>query len=304
MGDLAHADSDFIFNDTLEYAVKKFQKRNGLTSDGTIGKSTLKAMNVSVRERISQILINMERCRWVPINVTGDYLVVNIPEFRLHVYENDKLDWSCNVVVGKSVEINHTVIFNDSVEFIVFNPYWNIPRNILIKETLPSIKKDSSYLQKNNLEIVDNTAKVIDSKTINWNNYASHFPYIIRQKPGKNNSLGSVKFLFPNPYDIYMHDTPAKALFNEANRSFSHGCIRLEEPFRLALFLLRDDSTWTAEKINSIVTGGRETFIKLKKKVPVFIAYFTCWVDEDGKLNFREDIYGHDAKMKKLLFVN
>ena len=139
---------------------------------------------------------------------------------------------------------------------------------------------------------------------MNWQQYTDHFPYIIREKPGPNNSLGLVKFLFPNPYDIYMHDTPARELFKKNKRDFSHGCIRLEEPLRLAQFLLRNDSSWTNEKIARYMHGGKETFIRVKKKVPVFIAYFTAWVDTRGSLNFRQDIYGHDLRMKNLLFVN
>jgi len=304
MDDLPLNDGNKIFNENLVRAVKGFQKRHGLVEDGIISRKTFQALRVTIHDRIYQILTNMERCRWVPTEVVGDYLVVNIPDFRLYVYQNSKIAWSCNVIVGKSNALNNTVIFNDSVEFIVFNPYWNIPKNILSKETLPAIKNNLEYLQKNNLEVVDNKGRNIEPSSIEWNNYTNHFPYIIRQKPGRDNSLGLVKFLFPNPYDIYIHDTPAKSLFSESNRSFSHGCVRVEEPFKLVQFLLREDSTWSQAKIDATLSNGEETFIKLKKKVPVFITYFTCWVNRDGKLNFRDDVYGHDTKMKKLLFVN
>lgn len=304
MEDLAAMDSTRLFDDTLETGVKRFQRRHGLKEDGIIGGKTLQAMRVTIQDRIYQILVNMERCRWVPLEPTGDYIVVNIPQFQLHAFRNNLPDWSCNVIVGKSNSVNNTIIFNDSIEHIVFNPYWNIPKNILVKETLPAIKKDNTYFQKNNLEVVDHTGKAIATSDINWNEYSDHFPYIIRERPGKNNSLGSIKFLFPNPYDIYMHDTPARSLFREPNRTFSHGCIRLEEPLKLARFLLKADTVWGGKTLTSVMSSGKETFVRLKKKIPVFIAYFTCWVDETGKVNFREDVYGHDAKMKTLLFVN
>jgi len=303
-GDLTEIDTGKVFNDQLESGVRKFQQRHGLPDDGIIGKKTLLAMQVTLQDRKRQILLNMERCRWIPREFTGDYLIINIPEFRLHAYKNDTLKWSSNVIVGKSNPVNSTVIFNDSIEFVVFNPYWNIPKNILSKETLPAIQKDREYMQRNNLEVLDKDRQIIESSVIDWNNCSEHFPYTIRQRPGKNNSLGSVKFLFPNPYDIYIHDTPAKTLFGESSRAFSHGCIRLEDPARLAEFLLCSDNSWTRERIVSMMSEDKEIFVKLKKKVPVYIVYFTSWVDQGRKLNFRDDVYGYDARLKKLLFVN
>jgi murein L,D-transpeptidase YcbB/YkuD len=245
----------------------------------------------------------MERSRWVPREIKGDYVVVNIPEFKMHVYRDNELSWSSNVIVGKSNPVNKTVIFNDSLEMIVFSPYWNITQNILTRETLPEIKKNKKYLKKANLEVVDRKGNPLDPDKIDWEKYTDHFPYIIRELPGPANSLGLVKFLFPNAYDIYIHDTPAKTLFSKSTRSFSHGCIRLEEPARFAQYLLRDDPAWTPEKIDEYMHGGKETFVKLKKKVPVFIAYFTAWVDREGRLHFADDIYGHDENMRKLLFA-
>ncbi len=305
LGDLALNDTSDVFDTLLMEATIAFQARHGLQEDGIISGATYKELKITLRERIEQLLINLERSRWVPSNYEGDYLVVNIPEFKLHVYASDTLAWSCRAIVGKSDEpLFNTIIFNDSVEFIVFSPYWNIPKNILMKETLPALKKDRSYLKRNNLEVVTREGKPVNTFFMRWDQYTDHFPYIIREKPGKNNSLGLVKFLFPNPYDIYLHDTPAKELFKKNKRDFSHGCIRIEEPERLAQFLLRKEKDWTQEKITEYMTGGKETFIKLKKKVPVFIAYFTAWVDSEGQLNFRPDVYGHDEKMKSLLFVN
>lgn len=303
-GDLAIEDSSQTFDNTLTDAVMQFQLRHGLNADGRLNQSTWYAIKVPLSERIRQILINMERYRWVPVELMGDYLAVNIPDFKLHVFHNDTLQWSCKVVVGKSKASSHTVIFNDYLEYIVFFPYWNIPENILIKETLPAIKKDADYLKKHNMEIISANGQRIEESDINWKIYTSNFPYIIRQRPGKNNALGLVKFLFPNSYDIYMHDTPEKSLFDETKRTFSHGCIRVEEPYKLASYLLREDTEWTDKKINDLLHGGKQTTVKLKNKIPVFITYFTAWVDRKGKLNFREDVYQHDKKMTEILFGN
>lgn len=302
MEDMQQLDTTYRFNDSLEVGMMRFQKRHGLKPDGVIGGKTWQALKTSCTERIQQILVNMERCRWVPLEMKGDFIIVNIPQFRLQVYENNRPVWSCNVIVGKANTLNNTVIFNDSLEFIVFSPYWNIPENILFKEIIPAIKKNPNYLEKNNMEVIGKSGNPIDPSKIDWGKYKEDFPYIVREKPGVNNSLGLVKFLFPNPYDIYMHDTPAKSLFNESSRAFSHGCIRVEDPLCLAEFLLRKDKAWPEEKIKTAMEGGKETYVKLKKKIPVFITYFTAWVDESGKLNFRDDVYGHDERLSHVLF--
>lgn len=303
LGDLPVFDSLGIFDDKMEAAVKKFQKRHGIKEDGIISGITMQEMHVPVHDRIQQIMINMERSRWLPVEQQGDYLAVNIPDFKLLVYHDDTLLWSCNVVVGKTKTTNNTVIFNDNLEYIVFWPYWNIPKSILIKETLPEIKKNSNYLVNHNMEIITYEGTPVASSSIEWSQYTTSFPYIIRQKPGKNNALGLLKFLFPNSYDIYMHDTPEKSLFDESTRTFSHGCIRLEKPLELAEFLLRADTSWTKNKIQDLLNSQEQKFVKLKNKVPVFITYFTAWVDRKGQLNFRQDVYHHDAKMKALLFT-
>jgi L,D-transpeptidase YcbB len=231
------------------------------------------------------MLINLERLRWVPEEVTGDYLLVNIPQFKLHVYEKGKLAWSMNVVVG-SLQHN-TVIFNGDLKYIVFSPYWNVPVSIVKNEIMPGIKKNKNYIASHNMEITS---------------YSGSIPNV-RQKPGANNSLGKVKFLFPNSYNIYLHDTPAKSLFGETSRAFSHGCIRLGEPMKLAEFLLRNDSTWTKQNIQKAMDAGKEKYVTLSKTIPVFIGYFTAWVDSEGLLNFRDDVYGHDAKLAEKMFL-
>jgi murein L,D-transpeptidase YcbB/YkuD len=301
-GDLKENDSTNLFNVGLMVAIQKFQNRNGIKSTGILNANTIAALRISIHERIEQLLINMERCKWVPVKQAGDYLVVNIPAFKLYVYQSDSLAWSCDVVVGKTLETSNTIIFNDSLEYIVFSPYWNVPISIINNDLLPTLKKKSNYLQRLNMEVVDNAGKKIKASSIQWKNYSNNFPYIIRQKPGNKNSLGLVKFIFPNKYDIYLHDTPQKYLFNENIRGFSHGCIRIEKPFELAKFLLKDNKIYTDERIRTLMNSGKQKFVKLKTKVPVFIAYFTAWVDSEGVLNFRDDIYHHDEKMRTVLF--
>lgn len=285
-GDFRMRDSSGLFTDSLEAAVKRMQKRYGMKEDGVVGGATLREMNQSIDYRIRQMLINLERLRWVPQEVTSDYLLVNIPQFKLHVYEKGKLSFSMNVVVG-SLQHN-TVIFNGDLKYVVFSPYWNVPVSIVKNEIMPGIKKNKNYIAGHNMEITG---------------YSGTVPNV-RQKPGANNSLGKVKFLFPNSYNIYLHDTPAKSLFGETNRAFSHGCIRLGEPRKLAEFLLRNDSTWTTEKIRKAMDAGKEKYVTLSKPIPVFIGYFTAWVDSEGLLNFRDDVYGHDAKLAEKMFMD
>ncbi len=281
LGDLALNDSSAVYNEQMKEAVITYQHRFGLSEDGAIGPAVLREMNKPLEERIKQILINMERIRWMPAEPTGDYLLVNIPEFRLHAYEDGTYKFNMNVVVGSTA--HNTVIFSGSMKYIVFSPYWNVPNSILRNEIIPGINRNSNYLANHNME---------------WNNG------MVRQKPGPKNSLGLVKFLFPNSYNIYLHDTPSKSLFGESRRAFSHGCIRLSQPAKLAAFLLRKDSSWTENKIDSAMHSGNEKYVTLKPEIPVVIGYFTAFVDKDGKLNFRNDVYGEDKKVQEKLFAN
>ncbi|MDE3145339.1 MAG: L,D-transpeptidase family protein [Bacteroidota bacterium] len=281
-------DTSAKFDSILVAAVKKFQRRMGLSIDGVIGAKMIQELNVPVKQRIKQLLVNMERVRWMPAEKDTNYVVVNIPEFKMHVYDSGKLAFDMNVIVGKTT--NNTVIFNGNLKYIVFSPYWNVPPSIVQKEILPGIRKNKNYLQKNDMEITGNSGGLP----------------VVRQKPGANNSLGLVKFLFPNTYDIYLHDTPNHELFNVSNRTFSHGCIRIGEPKKFAQYLLRADTatTWKSSVIDSSMHLQKERWVTLKKTIPVFVVYFTAWVDKNGILNFRKDIYGHDKKMSEKLFVN
>lgn len=271
------------FDNELTLALKRFQQRNGINDDGLLNKETITELNIPLKTKLKQILVNMERSRWLPVTLTGDYLAVNIPEFKLHVYRADSLLWSCNAVVGQTV--HPTTQFYGEIKYVVFSPYWNIPPGILRNEVLPGMRRNSNYLANHNMEITG---------------YSGGRP-VVRQKPGPSNALGLVKFLFPNNYNIYLHDTPSKSLFKESARAFSHGCIRIEEPAKLAAFLLRDTGKWDSTAINTAMKAGKERYVTLENKIPVFIAYFTAFTDREGRLNFRKDIYNLDARLASMI---
>ena len=285
-GDMPAGDTSQLFSDTLELGVKSFQQRHGYTPDGVITATLVKDMNVPVDTRIKQILINMDRMRWMPNKPSGNLILVNIPEFVLHVMDGTKKVFDMNVVVGK--EGHNTVIFTGDLNQVVFSPYWNVPVSIVKNEILPAMDRNPNYLASQNMEITGEEGG---------------YP-VIRQLPGPKNSLGKVKFLFPNSFNIYFHDTPAKSLFDKDKRAYSHGCIRLADPQKMAEYLLRNNSEWTPEKIQEAMNSGKEKYVKLDKPVPVFISYNTAWVDERGLLNFRDDIYKHDEDLGKKMFVN
>ena len=284
-GDLPVNNSSPIYDEQLLAAIEKIQKRFGLKEDGIIGPQVMRTLNVPVKDRVEQILVNLERMRWLPEQLEPTRIVVNIPEFKIHVYENGIQALEMPIVVGKAG--TNTVIFKDELEYVVFSPYWNVPRSIVKNEILPAIRRNPNYLYKEQMEITG---------------YAGGLP-VIRQKPGDKNALGKVKFLFPNNYSMYFHDTPAKSLFQNERRAFSHGCMRLADAEKMANYLLRDQPEWTPEKILEAMNSGKERWVPLTNHIPVYVSYYTAWVDNDGVLNFREDIYGHDEKMAERMFL-
>lgn len=300
-GDLQINDKTIVFTDSLKTAVQLFQRRLGLVESGKIEKQTLVELNKTIDFRIKQIMINMERLRWIPEKMESNYLLINIPEFRLHIFENDKQVWETNVVVGKTV--TKTSIFKGSLSQIILNPYWGVPTSIVKKEILPKLKRNPNYLENNNMEAFSGK-NVIDPNSINWNKYENSVPFDFRQKPGKDNALGKMKFMFPNNYHIYLHDTPAKGLFGDNKRAFSHGCIRVENPKKLAIYLLKNQPIWNEQKIDEVLETDTQTGIKVNPFMPVYIAYFTAWVDANGQLNFRNDLYNLDSKLSKEVFGN
>ena len=244
--------------------------------------------------------------RWINRNLGQRYIRINIADFTLDVVENNKKKLSTKVVVGK--QFWHTPVFSDKMTSIVLNPAWNVPHSIAVEETIPKIKKDPEYLSNQHMKILKGWGEdeeEIDPDSIDWHSLdARDFNYRIRQEPGPLNPLGSIKFVFPNEFGVYLHDTPSKRLFAKSVRSFSHGCIRLEKPLDLAEYLLKGTPDWTREKILAEIKKGKEQIIRLPEPVNIHILYLTAWVDEDGLLNFRDDIYGRDAQLDKSLREN
>ncbi|HEX5155465.1 MAG TPA: L,D-transpeptidase family protein [Parafilimonas sp.] len=288
LGDLTDNDSTELFDSSLFKAVKNFQARMGLRTDGVIGRSFIKQLNIPPSKRIEQILVNLERLRWMPeMNENSNYIIVNIPEYKMYVFDSGKLQFDMNVVVGASA--TSTVIFTGNLKYVVFSPYWNIPESIVKKEIMPGMARNKNYLVEHNMEIYGKPNKDTPS---------------VRQLPGPDNALGRVKFLFPNNFDIYFHDTNNPNAFNASNRNLSHGCIRLSKPKEFAMYLLSyDTTTYSSHKIDSLMNLDEEKWVTLKKPIPVMISYYTAFVDAKGRLNFRNDIYKHDSAMAAKLFT-
>lgn len=277
-GLFAPADTTALFTPELVEAVKMAQRQFGYKENGVVDALLLRELNLPVEKRVNQLQVNMDRLARFAVVSEGTHLVANIPEFKLHIYEGTKLAFDIDIVVG--TESNKTVVFNDTMTYLVFSPSWNVPPSIVRKEILPAMNNDHDYLWRN---------RYVQTGT------ESGLP-VIKQLPGPKNALGLVKFVFPNSHNIYFHDTPSKSLFELRRRAFSHGCIRLAEPAKLAEYLLRDAPGWSAGNIQLAMESGVEQRVNLPAKVPVSITYFTSWVDDDGLLHFREDIYGLDAR--------
>ena len=291
-------DDSLLYDKELEVAVRHFQYRHNLIQDGAVGKGTLAEMNVPVKKRIEQLRINLERTRWVGYEIPDDFLVANIAGFNLRRIEKDSIVFYSKVIVGK--HYHETPVFRGKVKYIVVNPTWTLTHNIATKETLPRLKKDPSYLKKHNMVIMNSKGEILDPYSIDFSKYSqNYFPFIIRQNAGPNNSLGQVKFIFPNRYNVYIHDTPARSLFSREVRAFSHGCLRLDNKWELMLNLL-DSPDWDMERINGILKTGETTNIPLKDPVDIFILYWTAGADEKDVF-FNKDIYFRDGAVLKEL---
>jgi murein L,D-transpeptidase YcbB/YkuD len=302
LGDLSlEADAATPSPKALTEAVRHFQERHGLEADGRLGKKTIEALNVPVSQRIEQIEINMDRMRWIASRLESRHIRVNIPGFQLSVYDGDHSPLQMRAIVG-SME-NPTPILYGDLEYLVFSPYWNIPLSIATKEVLPQVQKNPAYLKRENMEVVrvkKEKVEVIDPSKIDWNKESDLSGYQLRQKPGPTNALGLVKFIFPNPYNVYLHDTPSGNLFDRLTRTLSHGCVRVEHPADLALYLLQDQPEWTAELIEEAMHAEKEKRVPLKTHVPIYLIYWTAWTDKEGNLQFREDVYGYDHEHREL----
>jgi murein L,D-transpeptidase YcbB/YkuD len=296
-----------LFDPELEEAIKRFQKRHNLQADGVIGKQTLAAMNIAIAARINQIKVNMERYRWLKRDMSGRLVVVNIAGFEAVAGVPGKFDLSMPVVVGK---LRHeTPVFSDTIKHVVFNPYWNLPASIARNETLPKLKKDPLYLQKNNMRIFQGwgaDSKELDAMKIDWGKVSKKDmnQYRVRQDPGPKNALGTLKLVFPNKYDVYLHDTPSHALFKKEKRAFSHGCIRMDRPVEMASWVLGgEEKGWGIERIKEIIKSRKRQVVVLEKPVPVHILYRTAFIDtESNTFHFYEDIYGRDKILASALF--
>jgi murein L,D-transpeptidase YcbB/YkuD len=302
-GDFDDSADEDIYDERLERAVVRFQKDHGLTPDGIVGPATLEALNVPVEERIRQIELNMERWRWLPNDLGNPHILINMADFHLNVIDNRQKLMTMKIIVGKSYR--RTPVFSGNMTYLVLNPVWNVPQNIAIKDKLPLIRNDAHYLATQNMRVLRGWGEdesEVDPATIDWASISTkNFIYHLRQEPGPQNPLGRVKFMFPNRFDVYIHDTPNRELFEKTERTFSSGCIRIENPIDLAEFALRDDPKWTRETILAAMDKGSQQIVKLPRAICVHLLYWTAFVDDDGTLQFRKDIYGRDRKLDMAL---
>jgi murein L,D-transpeptidase YcbB/YkuD len=293
-----------IYGGPLVDGVKHFQSRHGLTADGRLGKDTLRQLNTPLTVRIQQLDDALERWRWLPVNFPILPVAVNIPEFVLRVFSPDhRIALRMNVVVGKAVR-NETPVFAKDMKYIVFRPYWNVPYSITRAEIIPALVKDSGYLARKNFEITDQSGRIVTSGAVSADVLAQlrSGKLLVRQRPGPANSLGLVKFMFPNEHNVYLHSTPAQALFSQSRRDFSHGCIRVEKPAELAAWLLQGQPKWTLDAVKAAMQSGPDNQqVNLDRPVPVVIIYLTAVVEENGEVYFFDDIYGHDRSLNAVL---
>ena len=301
-GDLASSTPADLqsYSADLAKAVKSYQRCVGLNDEGIIGKLSLIQMNISARERLRQIVINMERWRWMPENLGINHIMVNIAAFEMYRVVKNKLAETVNVVVGK--KYHQTPVFSDKMEYVVLNPTWTVPYSITTKGILPKLQKNPDHL-KADFEVLQG-GKPVERYAIDWSQYTTrNIPYVFRQKPGPKNALGRLKFILPNKHAIYLHDTPSKSLFGQKKRAFSHGCVRVHNPVKFADKILSTVPGWSPARIRQVLASRKLTQIKLPKHLPVHIVYATVWAGKNGAINFRPDIFGRDKKLYRALFA-
>lgn len=283
-----------VYDSLLFKTILKYQENHGLEADGIIGKNTLAALNQSPEDLIGKVSVNLERLRWLDDSqLMSEAILVNIPDYSLVYLDRFDTVFFSKVIVGKTE--NQTPVFRATMSYIVFSPFWNVPESIVNKEIIPAVRRNPNYLTRNNMEVLSYSGKPVDPQSVNWK--ARSIPYLIRQKPGPSNSLGLVKFMFPNSFSVYIHDTPAKHLFERDVRSMSHGCIRLARPLDFAKLLLQDQEEWTDEKINEAMKQDHEVKVELIKKTPVYVVYLTFWTDGNCNPYFRPDLYDRDQEI-------
>ncbi|MEM6711427.1 MAG: L,D-transpeptidase family protein [Pseudomonadota bacterium] len=281
------------FDETLDEAVRAFQGNHNLTADGIVGPATFAALNASAGDLVPDIIANMERWRWMPRDLGEFHVIANVPEFRLWVRQEGEAIFTTRTVVGQNK--HRTAIFSDEMEYMAVNPYWNVPASIARNELLPRVLEDPGYLLSGGYEVVHN-GQVFSPLAVNWQLASEQGLPRIRQQPGRGNALGEIKFMFPNQHAIYFHDTPSRSLFGRDHRSFSHGCVRVQNPWEFAEALLTNEPDWDVARARSL-QGPNERNIMLDTHIPVHITYFTARVDEDGRLIMAGDLYGHHARV-------
>jgi murein L,D-transpeptidase YcbB/YkuD len=284
------------YDGDVHQAVRQFQQRHGLPANGVVDEQTRAVLNIPVQDRIRQILANLERARWLRDDLGDPHVLVNLADFDLQVAEGGRDVIRMRVVIGEPETI--TPVFSDKISYIEINPYWNMPRSIAVKEKLPVLRRNPGALRAQNIRLLAPDGEEIDPASVNWSAVnANNFNYRLRQDPGAQNALGRIKFMFPNPYGVYLHDTPSRELFRRHVRAFSHGCIRIEKPIELATFLLRGNEGWGRARIQQMIARGKNRAVILNNPVPVHIVYLTAWVDAGGKMQFRDDHYNLDAPL-------
>jgi len=296
----APSEAPEVYDEALAEAVKSFQSSKGLKVDGIAGNATVAYVNGTGKSHTAEIIANMERWRWLPHDLGPFYVMANVPEYLVRVVENGEVIHTTRSVVGKVT--NQTPIFSDQMESIVVNPSWNVPASITMKEMLPAVRRDPSYMSRKGYQVlanVDGKYRPIDPQMVDWSNVNPR-QIMIRQPPGDDNALGSVKFLFPNEHAVYLHDTPSKSFFKRDTRALSHGCVRVQDPLEFADVLLAHQGGWTKQRLRKMV-GGKEKWINLPNRIPIHLTYFTAFVDDSGSLETRPDVYGFNARVEKAL---
>ncbi|HKJ10187.1 MAG TPA: L,D-transpeptidase family protein [Gammaproteobacteria bacterium] len=302
LSDNAAAPHPKRFGPPLQAAVERFQQRYGLDADGVVGPLTRAALNVPAAARVEQIRLNMERWRWLPRDLGARYVMVNMAGFQLRVADHGHVVLEMPVIVGKPYR--STPAFSSTLSYLVFNPGWTVPRTIALQDMLPRERRNPDYLNTEGIEVFSGwskDARRLDPTEIDWSRYGKdHFPFRLYQPPGPTNPLGRVKFMFPNPFDVYMHDTPARELFNRSVRTFSSGCIRVAKPLELAAYLLSDaERSWTVKDVQAEIDTGETRAVHLPRPLPIYLVYWTAWADADGVVHFRDDVYGRDRRMQE-----
>jgi murein L,D-transpeptidase YcbB/YkuD len=301
-GDLepAAAGDSLDYDSALATAVRSFQERMGLAGDGVVGGDTVAELNVPIADRIRQLRINLDRGRVLLQDLPSEFVVVNIAGFTAYFVRGEQIVWSGRAQVGKPYR--RTPIFRSAISYVVLNPTWTVPPGIIENDILPAARQDSGVFARKGLRVFDAAGAEVDPASVDWSRYRSgHIPYTLRQDPGPGNALGRVKLMFPNPYLVYLHDTPSQALFERAERAFSSGCVRVERALELTELVLDDADLWNAASLARAIEQGELRNVTLKKNVPVLLTYWTAWVDPQGRMNFRRDIYGQDAKWAQAL---